>query len=133
MGNGPVARKRHGTRGRTYITEQVTRLAHAGGTDGVAMWCQVARRLDALSTDTKSSMMSGARSCGTPHRRSLEGERPCRDILQVTASALALHYVLHVFHSEVWPKAGSNRWISYLGSRLRCALAAERAITLPST
>lgn len=41
--------RKHGANGPLYIAEQIGRLALAGDEAGVAMWCNVAERFDALS------------------------------------------------------------------------------------
>ena len=40
--------KHHATDGVGYIAKQVTRLAHEGDLEGVAMWRKVAERYDTL-------------------------------------------------------------------------------------
>jgi hypothetical protein len=50
--------KHHGQQGRAFISDQIARLASAGEPDGVAMWCQVAQRLQSLGRDGQMLLSS---------------------------------------------------------------------------
>jgi hypothetical protein len=56
--------KHHGEQGRAFISEQIARLASAGEPDGVAMWCQVARRLRSLGPNQGDSPILTSSACG---------------------------------------------------------------------